>query len=255
MCVLGHDGRADAGSCDDVKSAVVRLRRGGLAEEIPACRVSAAVFPGSVPWRTFRWRKGQAHYPGAYWSAVMGDHLIYESRLELAFLLFADRDPGVRALYSQPFQLSVMAGGKLRRHVPDFLVAGAGGALRVVDVKPLHRLGDAAVAFTFGWTGQLAEGLGWQFEVFSEPEPGVLANVRFLAGYRRGWQFDASVLEAAVALAEGSCLFADLERAVSGVAGSRPAARAHLLHLLWSGLLRADLGCPLSGATRVERGR
>ena len=56
------------------------------------------------------------------------------------------------------------------------------------------------MAFTFGWTGQLAQGLGWQFEVFSEPEPGVLANVRFLAGYRRGWQFDVSVLEAAVAL-------------------------------------------------------
>jgi hypothetical protein len=240
---------------DDLGSAVVRLRRGGLVEEVPACRVSAAMFHGSDPWRTFGSRKGQAHYPGAYWSAVTGGHLIYESRLELAFLLFADRDAGARAICSQPFQLLASVGGRLRRHVPDFLVAGDRGALTVVDVKPLRRLDDAAVRFTFGWTGRLADWLGWRFEVFSEPEPRVLANVRFLAGYRRGWQFDAAVLEEAVVLADRPWPLADLELAVAGAAGSRLAARAHLLHLLWSGRLRADLGCPLSGTTWVERPR
>ncbi len=102
-------------------------------------------------------------------------------------------------------------GGRLRRHVPDFLVAGDRDALTVVDVKPLRRLDDAAVRFTFGWTGRLADWLGWRFEVFSEPEPRVLANVRFLAGYRRGWQFDAAVLEEAVVLADRPWPLADLE--------------------------------------------
>ena len=104
----------------------------------------------------------------------------------------------VRAICSQPFQLLASVGGRLRRHVPDFLVAGDRDPLTVVDVKPSRRLDDAAVRFTFGWTRRLADRLGWRFEVFSEPEPRVLANVRFLAGYRRGWQFDAAVLEEAV---------------------------------------------------------
>jgi hypothetical protein len=39
--------------------------------------------------------------------------------------------------------------------------------------------------FTFGWAADLAGRLGWRFAVFSEPESAVLANVRFLSGYRR----------------------------------------------------------------------
>jgi hypothetical protein len=35
------------------------------------------------PWRVFRWHRGQAHYSGWYWSATMGRHVVYESRLEL----------------------------------------------------------------------------------------------------------------------------------------------------------------------------
>ena len=242
-------------SVDGDEAAVVRVRRGGAVDEVAAGSVSAAMLQGIAPWRIFRWRKGQAHYSGAYWSAVMGDHVIYESRLELAFLLLADRDPGVRAVYSQPFQLEVMAGGRLRRHVPDFAVVGDHGVVRVVDVKPRCRLGDAGVVFTFGWAARVCEGLGWQFEVFSEPEPGFLANVRFLAGYRRGWQFDPLVLEAVAVLPGIPCRLADLEEVAAGLTGSLPAARAHLLHLLWSGRLQADLGRPLAETTWVERGR
>lgn len=233
--------------------ATVRLRRRGVVEEVPVGRVSAAVFPGSGPWRTFRWRKGQAHHSGLYWSSVMGDHVGYESRLELAFLLLADRDRGVRAIYSQPFQLCVALGGRVRRHVPDFLVVGEGGSVTVVDVKPRHRLDDPDVAFVFGWTRELVEGVGWAFEVFSEPPRCLLENVRFLAGYRRRWQFDAAVLEEAVAVVAAPSPFADVERAVAALAGSQPVARGHLLHLLWCGRLRADLGCPLSEATVLER--
>jgi hypothetical protein len=36
------------------------------------------------PWRVFRWRQGQAHYSGWYWSATTGGHVVYEGRLELA---------------------------------------------------------------------------------------------------------------------------------------------------------------------------
>ena len=186
---------------------------------------------------------------------MTGGHVPYESRLELSFLLFADREPGARAIYAQPFRLVAAVGGRTRRHVPDFLVEKGDGGLTVVDVKPRRRLGDDEVRFTFGWTAGLAGRLGWGFEVFSEPEPGVLANVRFLSGYRRDRQFDPAVLEKALSLAGRPLRLADLEAAVAGVARSGPAARAHLLHLLWSGRLRADLGRPLSGSTWVECSR
>lgn len=49
-----------------------------------------AALRSASPWRTFRWYKGQKHYSGAFWSATEHDWVIYESRLELACLLFAD---------------------------------------------------------------------------------------------------------------------------------------------------------------------
>lgn len=43
--------------------------------------VTASLLVGSHPWRTFRAHRGQHHYSGFYWSATMGDHVVYESRL------------------------------------------------------------------------------------------------------------------------------------------------------------------------------
>ena len=54
--------------------------------------------------------RGQAHYPGFYWSATSGGHVIYESRLELARLLLADFDCDVAAIAAQPFLLRAQVG-------------------------------------------------------------------------------------------------------------------------------------------------
>lgn len=80
------------------------------------------VFEPSIPWRTFRWREGQKHYSGLYWSSTMRDHVVYESRLELTRLLYADFDQVVTGVFAQPFLLSTTVDGRRRRHVPDFLV-------------------------------------------------------------------------------------------------------------------------------------
>lgn len=66
----------------------------------------------TVPWRTFRWRHGQQHYSGTYWSSVMSGHLIYESRPELTRLLYADFDRGTKAVLAQPFLLSAQVDGR-----------------------------------------------------------------------------------------------------------------------------------------------
>ncbi|MFJ8200276.1 hypothetical protein [Streptomyces sp. NPDC096152] len=63
------------------------------AADLEWASISLDLLRNAQPWRTFRWYKGQKHYSGTYWSATVGDHVIYESRLELGRLLFADFDP------------------------------------------------------------------------------------------------------------------------------------------------------------------
>ena len=55
----------------------------GRESEAGLALVSAEVLAAGRPWRVFRWRQGQAHYSGWYWSATTGGHVVYESRLEL----------------------------------------------------------------------------------------------------------------------------------------------------------------------------
>jgi len=74
-------------------SASVRLCDGTVAER-PLVQLTANEVASAVPWRSARSARRQAHYPGYYWSATSGGHVIYESRLERARLLLAAFDPG-----------------------------------------------------------------------------------------------------------------------------------------------------------------
>lgn len=67
-------------------------------------------------------------------------HVVYESRLELTRLLYADFDLDLTAVFAQPFRFSTTVNGQLRRHVPDFLLFRAKDVPRAVDVKPQHLL-------------------------------------------------------------------------------------------------------------------
>jgi hypothetical protein len=51
--------------------------------------------------------------------STVGDHLIYESRLELARLLFAYFDSRVRDIVAQPFLLRAVVDQKSRKHIRD----------------------------------------------------------------------------------------------------------------------------------------
>ena len=163
-----------------------------VTQEWPAAGVDELA--AAAPWRSFRWYLGQKHYSGTYWSSTVGGHVIYESRLEFARLLFADFDADIRHIVAQPFLLRARVDGKLRRHVPDYLFIGDSGPV-VVDVKPARRLADPKVAFTFRWARQVIEERGWRFEVATEPPAVELGNVRFLAGYRRSGLFSSELLE------------------------------------------------------------
>ena len=144
-------------------------------------------------WRTFRWYYGQRHYSGSYWSATQRDQVIYESRLELAALLFADYDRSVRHIVAQPFQVQAQVGGQSRKHVPDYLWDTADG-LVVVDVvraerrtKPVNRMGLRLDTSSRGIAGVIPHRL--------RAATGGLSQCAFLAGYRREWLINPGVLE------------------------------------------------------------
>ena len=118
------------------------------------------------PWRVFRWHIGQKH-SGSYWSVTEKHHVIYESRLELARLLFADFDRSVRRICAQPFLLVRQSNGVEYKHIPDYLLITDHGP-KVVDVKPARRLSQPEVASTFAWTRSALQRRGWLYEVWSE---------------------------------------------------------------------------------------
>ncbi|CAL9517860.1 hypothetical protein SUDANB145_03754 [Streptomyces sp. enrichment culture] len=146
-----------------------RRADGSVEEDRPWEGVDISRLSQASTWRTFRWYSGQRHYSGTYWSATVRDHVIYESRLELARLLLADFVPSVRHIVAQPFLLKARVQGTVRKHIPDYLLLTRAGPL-VVDVKPSRRLENPEVSFTFAWERQVVQDRGWGYQVLSEPE-------------------------------------------------------------------------------------
>jgi hypothetical protein len=214
-------------------------------------RVSVNDVAASRPVREFCSYKGRLHYSGWYWAATVKNLLAYESRLELARIMLADFDRDVTGIATQPFQLVGRDRGELRRHVPDVLVRAVDGSVTVVDVKPAHRLSDPKVAAVFAWTREVAACRGWAFEVWSGADAHLLANVRFLAGYRRPLVIDGGLVPAVLAVAADQPTIGGIECAMARVAPSRT-VRPVLLHLVWSGALTADLSGPLGADTSVR---
>ncbi|MGQ4480104.1 TnsA-like heteromeric transposase endonuclease subunit [Streptomyces sp. SAS_276] len=86
------------------------------------------------------------HHSGDYASATTGGQVVHESRLELARLLLADFDPDVVDIFAQPCRLVAPADGRVRSHVPDFLLIMRSGTVRVVNVEPAEQAQDPKIA-------------------------------------------------------------------------------------------------------------
>ena len=137
-----------------------------------------------------------------------------------------------------------------RRHVPDFLLVRADGSVLIVNVKPADRLESARVADALGWAGRVFADRGWGHEVWSGADAQLLTNVRFLAGYRREALLERLTGIDAALRTVGVLTIAGAEAVLKGAGWSEP--RTVVLHLLWSGRLRAELDRPLSADTELE---
>ncbi|MGW5868312.1 TnsA-like heteromeric transposase endonuclease subunit [Streptomyces sp. NPDC055239] len=228
----------------------VRFPDGTLVEDLSWTTVSVDVLRSATPWRTFRWHRGQKHYSGSYWSATMRGHVIYESRLELTRLLYADFDPLVHGIVAQPLLMKTMAGAKVRSHIPDYLLITGQGPV-VVDVKPHRQLTRPEVAIAFEWTRRAVEARGWRYEIWSEPPEAELENIRFLAGYRRDWLFRPELLdELCLADLDGLPLDAAVQQLPHW---PKPCVHAAVHHLLWAHDLQTDLSEPLIPSRLLRR--
>nr|WP_240512642.1 TnsA-like heteromeric transposase endonuclease subunit [Streptomyces griseoruber] len=193
-------------------------------------------FEAVEPVRDFRWAKGVESFAGWYYCATSRDHVGYESWLERDQLILMDRDPRVVGIASQPFWLHWHDGTRRRRHAPDYFVRLADGRGRVVDVRADDLVDDAA-GESFEAMKLACRAVGWEFVRAGTPEPVFMANVRWLARYRRRrclrWLITARLLEA----------FEEPAPLVEGVltAGDRLVVLPVLFHLMWSGVLTADL--------------
>ncbi len=238
--------------CVELDSAVVVYRpAAGEQRARPAKQVSLSDMFDAAPWRTFRWYYGQRHYSGTYWSSTLLEHVIYESRLELAALLFADFDPIVTGIVAQPFVLRADVDGQAKSHVLDYLWETPAGPV-VVDVVRAERLERPQVAVLCAWTRHVVESLGWSYRIFTEPPAVELANLRFLAGYRREWLINQAILAemrarvedlVGMTITDGEHLFWNQPW---------PLVRPALMHLLWRQELSVNLTQSLRPSTVME---
>lgn len=232
---------------------MVRIRRSeDLVDVVSLGDVRLRMFDTAVPWRVFRWYRKQCHFSGSYWSATMGAPVGYESRLEYANLLLADFDPRVEWILSQPFLIEGLDRGTPRKHIPDYLITHTDGSVCVVDVKPAEKLQLPKVRDSLSWSRRVFEAHGWEYRVQSEPDRVLLANVQFLAGYRRRFQFVDTEIAAVVDELRTPMTFGEAVRAATPIAGDPRAARSLVLHLLWTRRLRTDLTHLLNTTTLLE---
>jgi hypothetical protein len=122
---------------------------------------------------------------------------------------------------------------------------------RLVNVKPVSRLVDPVVAEALRWPGVVARSHGWAYEIWSGAEAVYLANLRFLAGYRRPGLLPGALTDAvAAAFRPGDTIRSLVGRATRESPAGQ--VRAAVLTLLWQRRLSTDLHRGLGDDSTLE---
>jgi hypothetical protein len=226
----------------------VYMAGNGSERRVPWPCLAGAELEHGRPVRSFPSYRGQRNYPGWYWSATMGRRVGFESWVERDHLVALDFDESVAAVASQPFWLLWSVAGKPRRHAPDFFVRLADGGAVVVDSRPLDRIGERDRE-AFAAAEMACELLGWRHVVWGSMDGVVVANQRWLAGYRHPRCLEETTAQRLLAI------FAQPRALIDGAeeAGDPLATLPVLYHLMWRQELVADLSLVLSHRTVVRR--
>lgn len=229
------------------------VEAGGALRQVPWPRVADDVsLEEHSPVRRFPVRHGRRVAPGWWWSATSGRMVLYGSGVMRTQVMLLDRDPSVVALACRPVELVWREGGRSVAHAPQVMARMADGSGLLLDCVggsgPSARLvARARVA------SAAADAVGWRYRLVRPADPVLVANVRWLAGYRHprcaGGRLMSSVMAA----------FGRERPAVEGVreVGDPIAVWPVLFHALWSGALSVRLDEPLHerALVSVTRGK
>ena len=198
-------------------------------------------------YRTPGVHRTQKHIPGFFWMSQVNQMVWYESRLEMFILKQLDFSQAITAILPQPFCLHFKDEGKRRRHIPDFLVWLADGNRLLVNVKPRKYVSKPNNQRSFKACETLCESLGWSYTTLSEPDPIFLANLNWLAGYRRT---PAHFTEYSIQLIEKATEQQTIENLLDGL-GHASLVRPILFFLMWKRQLDFDTRSLLSNKSEV----
>lgn len=191
--------------------------------------------------RSFPVRYGRRVAPGWWWSSTNGRLVAYGSGVMRTQLMLLDRDPTVAALACRPVELVWREkGGRVVGHAPQLMARRQDGSGLLLDCVgrsgPSARLVERARV-----VAAAAEAVGWSYRLAGPPDPVLVANVRWLAGYRHP-RYAAGPWMPALAEAFGNPrptveVVCDL--------GDPIAVWPAVFHALWSGVLQVRLDEPL----------
>ncbi|MER6617807.1 TnsA-like heteromeric transposase endonuclease subunit [Streptomyces xantholiticus] len=210
------------------------------------------VFEDCPMTRPFPVRYGRRVAPGWWWSSTSGRLVAYGSGVMRTQLMLLDRDPAVVALTCRPVELVWREGGRGVGHAPQLMARLKDGRGLLVDCVgrsgPSARLAERARV-----VAAAAEAVGWGYRLAGPPDPVLVANVRWLAGYRHPRHSAGQWISALMAA------FGSPRPAVEAVRelGDPIAIWPAVFHALWSDVLRVRLDEPLHervivSATRQE---
>jgi putative transposase len=189
------------------------------------------------PVRSPRIYQHQQHMSGRWFSTTVGGFLEYERLLERDWMLLLDFDREVEWMCEQPMRLRYSKDGRQTSHVPDLLV-WRDGVPELCDIKSAERLEDTEFLAQVRTMELACAEAGVGYRVLAEPDPQLLVNVRWLAGYREPpVDLDGERERMLSALSVGQSTIGEL------LSGAREPmlARPVLMHLLWTGEAMVDL--------------
>ena len=118
-------------------------------------------------------------------------------------------------------------------------------------MKPTSRLDDPETAAVFDWTGDVCAQHDWDYEVWSGASETMLWNIKMLACARRSTHLDRQICKCAIKACDEPRAFDDIVRGLCTSEAEELVVRPVILHLLWRGILTADMKKPITERTRL----
>jgi hypothetical protein len=135
--------------------------------------------------RTPKAHTNQKNIPGLFWVSQLNELIWYENRLEMFILKQIDFSLNIKAILPQPFELHFKKDGKSGQHVPDFLVWLKDGQRLLLNVRSKRTIGTQTCQRMISVCTELCDSIGWNYSTMRNPDAIFLANLNWLAGYRR----------------------------------------------------------------------